>query len=67
MKIAIICCCSFKTLIKASDGDAFKAANFSEDRLARFRVLFVTLLRFPDPELAAATYPIEIVPAQAGT
>lgn len=53
-----------KPLLKPSDGDEFKLANFTEDRLSRFRVFFVTLLKFPDAELLAATTALEIIPSQ---
>ena len=53
------------TLIKSTDGDEYKLANFSEDRLSKFRVFFVTIQRFPDPAMVNALYPIEVVPASA--
>ena len=56
---------SIKGLLKASDGEAYKLANFSEERLRRFRVFIVTLQRFPDPLLLDTLAPMEILPAQS--
>ena len=52
----------YESLIKESDGDAYKPVFFTDDRLAHFKILWVTTLRFPDPNMIDQCFPIEVVP-----
>eukprot|EP00042_Codosiga_hollandica_P053520 m.702881 g.702881 ORF g.702881 m.702881 type:complete len:457 (-) comp58714_c0_seq2:2984-4354(-) len=54
---------TFKTLLKAKDGEEYKPANFSDARIGKFRTIFITTQRFPDADMLAATYALEVLPS----
>lgn len=56
----------YEALIKEEDGDEYNVCFFTDERMANFKIVFVTTLRFPDPEMLDQCHTIEVVPRPAG-
>lgn len=47
-------------LLKAEDGEEYLASNFQEERMKKFKVIFLTSCRFPNEALVERTYPLRV-------
>nr|XP_058132246.1 IQ motif and ankyrin repeat domain-containing protein 1 [Dasypus novemcinctus] len=56
----------YLSLLRADDGPEYGAAQFQEARVARFRLLFVTGLRWPPAEQLRALLPVRVLPPRGG-
>ena len=55
----------YEALIKETDSDEYNVCFFTDERIANFKIVFVTTLRFPDPEMLDQCHTIEVIPRPA--
>lgn len=55
----------YERLIEESDGDDYNVCFFTDERIANFKIVFVTTLRFPDPQMLDQCRTIEVIPRPA--
>ena len=52
---------NYQRLIRESDGDEYDANKFQEERVARYRAIFLCASREPSKDLVDSTYPLRVV------
>ena len=57
---------SYEKLVRRSDGEHYMPVYFTEDRISRFQVVFVTSSRTPDDDFLELVFPIWVDGREAG-